>query len=77
VVEVARAGAGLGECGKMCSGCAFRPGTEANLDEENIRQAVECIAYYGTFLCHMGDQANPQPCAGFKYAMQYLNDAGQ
>lgn len=74
----ARKGAALGDCGKMCSECAFRLNTVANLDAENIDIAAQCVAFRGTFCCHKID--NPEtmkPCAGFLYAKQYANTMGQ
>jgi hypothetical protein len=68
-IEAARKGAMLASAGKMCSGCAFRPDTEANNDKEFIETAAMQMAHGCGFKCHMIEQ----DCIGFKYMKQYMN----
>lgn len=68
-IDAARKGAVLAPGDKMCAGCAFRPGTEANSDEEFIEMAAAQIAQGCNFKCHLIDQ----DCVGFKYMKQYMD----
>lgn len=53
IVKWAQKGAELGGCGRMCDGCAFKKGTEANSDEVTTGRAAEILAYeQGVFYCH-------------------------
>lgn len=54
---------------KMCSGCAFRPGTDANNDDDFIEMAAMQIAHGCNFKCHMVER----DCVGFKYMKQYMD----
>lgn len=74
IASWARKGAELGDCGKMCSSCAFKLNSPANLEPHNVDAAAQCVAYHGTFNCHINDyQDAGHPCAGFLYAKQYVN----
>lgn len=66
----AREGAKTGiDCGKMCSECAFRPGSVAQSEPHNVDAAAMALAYNGTFNCHKnGFEDAGKPCAGFLYA---------
>lgn len=68
-IDAARKGAAMAPGDKMCSGCAFRPGTEANRDGEFIEFAASQIAHGCGFKCHIKDQE----CVGFKYMKQYMD----
>lgn len=68
-IDAARKGAALAPAGKMCSGCAFRPNTEANNDEEFIETATMQMAHGCGFKCHLINQE----CIGFRYAKQFMN----
>ena len=61
------------DCGKMCSDCAFRTGTDANNDVAATEGAISCLQWDGMFNCHTGNFSDAgQPCAGFLYAKKYL-----
>lgn len=75
VALFAQRGAKLGDCGKMCSECAFKLNSPANLEEQNADAALESLSVPGAvFHCHpqgsYGDAG--RVCTGFKYAKQYL-----
>lgn len=81
IAELAKKGVKLGDCGRMCSECAFKENSAANLEENNVEKAVgllEQIAYNENqnvqFNCHEpGTYINANvPCKGFLYAKQYL-----
>lgn len=71
----AQAGAKFGDCGKMCSECAFKQGGIANSEPHNVEAALQCLAGMGSFNCHTdsgnGLQDAGKPCVGFLYANQY------
>lgn len=72
--EWATKGAAMGaDCGKMCSSCAFKKGSVTQTEEHNTGKALECLAYFGQFNCHVNDYEDAgKPCAGFLYAKKYL-----
>lgn len=78
--EWARRGAAKlkGKHGRMCNGCAFRKGTEANNEEHNVQAAAQCLMGTGRFHCHLhgldGELKDAEkPCAGFLYADELMN----
>lgn len=74
LADLARKGAQLGNCGKMCSGCAFNPNQVH--DEDYLLAAEDAafqLAWEGEFHCHTEDHKDAgTPCVGFAYARQYL-----
>jgi hypothetical protein len=79
IAEWAKKGAAKGDCGRMCSDCAFRSGTEANRNEYLIENIVYGVMQdeKATFYCHhllpegiLIDKT--KVCAGFQYARQYF-----
>lgn len=78
LVEVARKGAQLGSCGRMCSDCAFRIGHQLTEEKlEGLNNAAYALATYGRFICHTREDpvTNKFPtCAGFLYAKQYFDN---
>lgn len=74
IAVFAKKGAKEGEyLGKMCSTCAFKLNSPANLEPHNVEAAMECLAYYMTFNCHKKEGGNKGcECIGFQYAKRYL-----
>jgi len=76
IVKCARKGAEkatlLGcEPHKMCNGCAFKPGTEANEDPVVI-DALKCLFEPGKrFMCH---EKEGEQCSGYLNAQLNEND---
>lgn len=71
IVDAAKEGAKVAielgcEPGKMCNGCAFKAGTEANNDPIVV-EAMKCLFEPGRqFMCH---EREDEQCAGWKNAM--------
>ena len=65
----------LGACAKMCHGCAFRRGSEANQSAVTTADAEWCLEPGNpVFLCHV-DMTADRPdrvCAGYGRAVQNL-----
>lgn len=56
-----------GKHGKMCNGCAFKEGTEANNDQI-VFTAADCISGCPhLFHCH---EHEDQKCVGYLYALE-------
>lgn len=57
----------------MCKTCAFRRDSEANMEPHNVDSAIESLAYYQQFNCHIrtGIDAG-RMCIGYKSARRYL-----
>lgn len=73
LADLAMKGAKLGNLGKMCSTCAFKLDSDANLEPHNVDAAADCIAYGGTFNCHVTSGVDKGcECVGFKYAKAYF-----
>ncbi|MGV6816150.1 MAG: hypothetical protein ACWA44_02635 [Thiotrichales bacterium] len=81
IAKLSQRGAKFGDCGRMCSECAFKQGSVANSEEWNTDAAKELLQTVsftgldgGQFNCH--EQGTFQDagvmCIGFKYAMQGL-----
>jgi len=71
----AQKGAALGDCGRMCTDCAFKLGTEANSDSF----VTDTLVFWQLdtekpFYCHHapGIVNLERVCAGHLYAKQYL-----
>lgn len=73
--ELVRKGAQLGDCGRMCSDCAFKPDQPHTPEYLGaLEAATSALVWEGRFNCHTEDHQNAhKPCAGFLYARQYLN----
>ncbi len=57
----------------MCGTCAFKLDSDANLEPHNVKSALEALAYYGQFNCHITTGVNKGcECIGFKHAKQHL-----
>jgi hypothetical protein len=74
IAEYAKEGAKIGpDLGKMCSTCAFKLNSDANLEPHNAEAAMQCLAYYMAFNCHKKEGGDKGcECIGFKYAKRYL-----
>lgn len=80
IAEWARRGAKISKSkhGKMCGGCAFKVGTEANNEPHNVEAAAQCLVGMGKFNCHKhgpdGElKDGEKPCVGFLYAEEFSN----
>lgn len=75
IAEVARKGAALGDCGKMCSDCAFKhpqPPTQDYYDAVDGAMAV--LVMGGKFNCHTEDHEDAgRECVGYAYCKQYMD----
>lgn len=74
IAELARNGAQLGNCGKMCSDCAFKHPQPLTQDYLNaVDGSVRILLMAGVFNCHTEDHEDAgRKCAGMEYANQYL-----
>ena len=73
IADYAKKGAEIKNCGRMCGTCAFKLDSDANLEPHNVGSALEALAYYGQFNCHITIGVNKGcECTGFKHAKQYL-----
>ena len=75
VADLVKAGAQLGNCGRMCKTCAFRfPQPLTNDYLQAVEDAIHQLAWGGGFHCHTEDKKDAgTDCIGFEYAKQYLN----
>lgn len=78
LAELAKAGAPIEFCGRLCNDCAFKYPQELTEDYSNAAEdAVHQLAWDGDFHCHTADRRDAgTTCIGFKYAKQYLTHAG-
>lgn len=79
LVELAKHGAAYGNCGRMCSECAFKDGALGNNEEWNVEAAHTSLMTEAKFNCHLTDQNghtenSGTPCVGFLYAKQYFSN---
>ena len=67
------------KCGAMCSTCAFKLDSPANLEPHNVDAALEALYMPGfTFNCHIEPGVDKGcECTGFKYAKHYLETLNQ
>ena len=81
ISNIAKKGAKLGSCGKMCNECAFKKNSVANLESHNVEKALfilEEISLKGesghVFNCHIQGtfKKSEKQCVGFLYAKQFL-----
>lgn len=57
---------------KMCDGCAFKKGTQANNYAPTVLEVIECVMKQEPFYCHKkfcSDGEQPQLCAGWVNTM--------
>jgi hypothetical protein len=75
IAELARKGAKLGDCGKMCTDCAFKHPQEGTQDYYNaIDGAVKVLLMGGVFNCHTEDHQDAgRLCVGMLYAKQFTD----
>lgn len=72
---IAREGAKFGKCGRMCNECVFKLNSIANKDPDTVTDALDALAYYGEFGCHIAPGVYAgHTCAGFLYAKQYFEN---
>jgi hypothetical protein len=73
IATLAIRGAKVKNCGSMCSSCAFKLDSPANLEPHNVEAAFESLAFGGQFNCHIDtDIDSGHPCKGFLNALQAL-----
>lgn len=73
IAQLAIDGAKIKNCGKMCSSCAFKLNSEANLESHNVEAAAQSLMY-GQFNCHIETNIDSgKPCAGFMNALQIVD----
>lgn len=74
LAELARAGARMGFCGRICTDCAFKHPQPITTDYTNAAEdAVHQLAWEGNFHCHTADHKDAgTKCVGFSYAKQYI-----
>lgn len=75
IADYARKGDKLGNCGKMCSDCAFKHPQPATKDYyEAVDGAVKVLLMGGTFNCHTENHQDAGSlCVGMLYAKQYTD----
>lgn len=63
------------ECqGRMCSSCAFKFDSPANLEPHNVEAAHESLAYYIPFNCHTEPGVDKGcPSIGYLHAKRYFD----
>jgi len=75
LAEIAQKGAAIENLGRMCGTCAFKLDSDANLEPHNVQAAWDCLAYEGTFNCHIESGVNKGcECIGFKYAKAFFEN---
>ena len=77
ISSVARKGAEIENCGKMCNECAFREGSEANKEIWTIAKAEHALLNELPFNCHIHNPDGTfsdagKECTGMKYARKYF-----
>jgi hypothetical protein len=76
ISEIAKKGAQIKVLGKMCSTCAFKFNSEANLEPHNVESAFMSIGYDNqVFNCH--EQIGVDKgcvCVGYLHAKQYYDN---
>ncbi len=74
IADLARKGAKLGDCGRLCSDCAFKHPQPPTQDYYNaVDGAVKVILMGGVFNCHTEDHEDAgRLCVGMLYTNQYL-----
>lgn len=75
IAELARKGAALGSCGKMCSDCAFKhPQAATHEYYSAVDGAVKVLLMGGRFNCHTENHEDAgRECAGMLYAKLYTD----
>jgi hypothetical protein len=74
MAEIAKAGARLGFCGRMCHDCAFKKPLDLNQgDTLTTGEVFEQLAWEGRLNCHTPEHKDAgTPCIGFEYAKRFL-----
>lgn len=74
IADLAIKGAKIKRLGKMCSTCAFKHNSDANLEPHNVDTAAQCVIFdLGVFNCHKEiDVDAKKRCVGFLHAKQYV-----
>lgn len=73
IAKIATDGAQIKSCGRMCSSCAFKKDSPANLEPHNVNAAIAALEQ-GQFNCHIEiDVDSGSPCAGFMNALQIVD----
>lgn len=75
LAAMAQKGATMGNCGKMCTDCAFRLQPDINHYAKTCEEALDLLATgQGRLNCHTPDYEDAgTPCVGFMYAKQYCD----
>lgn len=60
---------------EMCEGCAFRPGSPANLNQITMLKARLCVMSGEPFLCHANLDENQEPTDGVLALCRGFHDA--
>lgn len=74
IAEIAKKGAAIKNCGRMCDSCAFKKDSPANLEPWTVVDAAYSLDGPHPFNCHVkpGVDAGTR-CIGYLHAMQFLN----
>jgi hypothetical protein len=74
MAEIAKAGARMGFCGRMCHDCAFKKPLDLNQgDTLTTGEVFEQLAWEGCLNCHTPEHKDAGTrCIGFEYAKNYL-----
>ena len=75
IADFARNGATLGNQGRMCKDCAFRPETITDVPGEHaVQGALSRLLMGGRMNCHTDDHEDAnKPCTGFLYAKAWCD----
>lgn len=79
IADIAKKGAVIKNHGAMCGTCAFKEGSEANLEPHNVQDAAECVIFgQNQFNCNksLGVDAGVL-CKGFLNAQEYIKSQEQ
>lgn len=77
IAELAKKGAAIKPLGKMCSTCAFKHNSDANLEPHNVEAAAES-AIFGqeVFNCHKNKyEDSGNRCVGYLHARQFVEQS--
>ena len=75
IAAIAKKGAAIKRLGKMCSTCAFKLDSDANMEPHNVETAFESVAFQqNVFNCHIESGKDKGcPCVGFLHASQFYD----
>lgn len=75
LANLAERGSQIRFIGVMCKDCAFRRGSDANLEEMTQDAAINCLSWGGSFNCHTKPGIDAKrPCIGFLHAKQNFQE---